>query len=216
MNIFLNLSSAFGLSGAAGLNAYIPMLLLSILANQHVIRLAHPYDVIGKPWCVAILAVLCVIELIIDKVPGGDHVNDAIQTFIRPTAGAILFASQMGTITHVHPGVWITIGLLFAGGVHAVKTVARPVVNVSTLGIGGPVVSVVEDGVSTIMSLLAFFAPVFVMAAMIAFGWILWKLFLKVKRWRRPLRVEAVPMAVTAMRVEPLALPEMAGWSGGM
>ena len=89
MNPLLSLSSAFGLSGAAGLNAYIPLLLLSILARLHLVTLHAPYDVMGKSWCVAIFAVLCVIELIVDKVPGADHVNDVVQSFVRPTAGAI-------------------------------------------------------------------------------------------------------------------------------
>lgn len=199
MNLLLNLSSGLGLSGAAGLNAYIPMLLLSIMTNRGVIHLTHPYDVLGQWWCVAILAVLCLLELIVDKVPGIDHINDVIQTLVRPTAGAILFASQMRIVTHMHPAVWMILGLLMGGGVHAVKTVARPVVNLSTLGVGGPVVSVVEDFVSVVISLLAILAPIFCIAAMLVFGWILWKMFKRFKQWRRPLRVEAVPVRAQSL-----------------
>ncbi len=202
MNLLLNLSSGLGLSGAAGLNAYIPLLLMSVLANRGMIHLGHPYDVLGEWWCVAILGVLCLVELIVDKVPGADHVNDVIQTAVRPTAGAILFASQMGIVSHVHPGVWVVIGLLMGGGVHAVKTMARPVVNVSTLGVGGPVVSVVEDFVSAVVSLLALLAPVFCVLAMVLFGWVLWKLFVRVKRWKRPMRVEAVPVGEGGVGIE--------------
>ena len=194
MNLLLNLSSGLGLSGAAGLNAYIPMLLLSLLANRGMVHLGHPYDVLAEPWCVAILAVLCLVELVVDKVPGIDHVNDVIQTAVRPAAGAILFASQMGIVSHVHPAVWVVMGLLIGGGVHVAKATARPVVNLSTLGVGGPVVSVVEDFVSAVVSLLALLAPVLCVAAMIVLGWVMWKLFERVKTWRRPLRVEAVPV----------------------
>ncbi len=177
MNAMLSLSAAFGLSAAAGLNAYIPLLLISILARTGVVHLTAPYDVMGQNWCVILLSVLCVVEIIVDKVPGADHVNDVIQSFVRPTAGAILFASQTGTITGVHPGVWIVIGLLFSGMVHGTKMAIRPVVNVTTAGIGAPVMSVLEDLMSTVMSLVAIFAPVLVVAAGFGMSLVAWKAY---------------------------------------
>jgi uncharacterized membrane protein len=173
----LRLSSAFGLSASAGLNAYIPLLLVSIMANRGVIHLTAPYDVMGTWWCITILAILCVVELVVDKVPGADHVNDAVQTVVRPTAGAILFASEAGVISSAHPGVWITLGLLTAGGVHAVKAVARPPINVATVGIGAPVVSVVENVMATVVSLVALLAPVLTLLLMGVIGWLGYKGF---------------------------------------
>ncbi len=192
MNELLNICSAFGLSGAAGLNAYIPLFFLSLLANRGMVHLTGSYAVMGQPWVVIVLGVLVVYELVVDKIPGADHVNDMVQTEVRPTAGAILFGSQMGTVTGVHPGVWLVIGLLMGGGVHAVKSLARPVVNVSTLGIGGPVVSSIENLVSTVVSLLALLAPVFGVIAMVIFGWLMYKAFKNFRAKRRPMRVEAV------------------------
>ena len=225
MNAMLSLSAAFGLSAAAGLNAYIPLLLISILARTGVVHLTAPYDVMGQNWCVVLLAVLCVIEIIVDKVPGADHVNDVIQSFVRPTAGAILFASQAGTITGVHPGVWIVIGLLFSGLVHGTKMAIRPVVNVTTAGIGAPVMSVLEDLISTVMTLVAIFAPVLVVLAGFAMSWVAWMAY---KQFRtRPVVVRAVPqpearpvpqrLMVSTVRVgggeEELV---GSGWSGGV
>jgi uncharacterized membrane protein len=191
MNAMLNLSAAFGLSAAAGLNAYIPLLLISILARTGAIHLTAPYDVMGQNWCVILLAVLCVIELIVDKVPGADHVNDIIQSFVRPTAGAILFASQAGTITGVHPGVWIVIGLLFSGMVHGTKMAVRPVVNVTTAGIGAPIISALEDLMSTVISLVAIFAPILVVLAGFGMSFVAWKAYRKFRT--RPVVVKAVP-----------------------
>jgi hypothetical protein len=194
MNLLLNLSSAFGLSGAAGLNAYIPLFFVALLANRGLIHLGHPYDILGHTWCMVVLGILCLMEFFIDKIPGIDHVNDALQTLVRPTAGALLFASQMGLVTHMRPELWIVLGLLMAGSIHAAKTAARPVVNMSTLGVGGPVVSAVEDLMSTVVSLLALLAPVFCVLVMVVLGWICWKMFIRLKNRRRPLRVEAVPV----------------------
>jgi hypothetical protein len=173
----------------------------------------------GQNWCVAVLAVLCVIEIVVDKVPGADHVNDVVQTFVRPAAGAVLFASQAGTITGVHPGVWIVIGLMFAGTVHAAKMAIRPVVNLTTAGIGAPVVSVLEDLVSTVTALVAIFAPVLVVVAVGTFGWIGWKAY---RRFRtRAVRVRAIPqqtVSVESVRVLDGAESELvgSGWGGGV
>jgi hypothetical protein len=101
-------------------------------------------------------------------VPGLDHVNDVIQTFVRPTAGAILFAANAGVIRDASPALALITGLVLAFSVHATKAVARPVVNTTTVGLGAPVISVVEDLTSVVASLLAVFAPVlFVVFAVI-------------------------------------------------
>jgi uncharacterized membrane protein len=193
MTEFLYISSAFGLSSAAGLNAYIPLLLISICSNRGIMHLAAPYDTLGSWWAILILAVLCIAELVVDKIPGADHINDIIQSFLRPTAGAILFASQAGVITHVHPGLWLVIGLLMAGSVHAAKASARPVINVSTFGIGGPVVSTIENMIASVLTIVAILAPVLCLLLMAIFAWVLYRAF---KSFRaRPIKVAAVPIS---------------------
>jgi hypothetical protein len=92
-----------------------------------------------------------------------NHINDAIQTFIRPTAGAIAFAASAKVITDVHPVLALICGLLVAGSVHAVKAVAvRPVVTATTGGAGNIPVSIAEDIFSTVMSILAIVVPILV------------------------------------------------------
>lgn len=209
----LNIFSALGLSSAAGLNAYIPMLLLSIMANRGYVHLAAPYDVLGSWWAIALLVVLCIIELVVDKIPGADHINDMIQTAIRPTAGAILFASQTGVISHVHPGVWLTIGILTAGGVHATKSIARPVVNFGTVGIGTPIVSSIENMVSTVVSLLAILAPIACMIVMCVFGWLMFKAFRRFVLRPRTYRVRAVAVEE---RVGEVVVVPVREWDGGV
>jgi Domain of unknown function (DUF4126) len=202
--IFSSLCTALGLSGAAGLNAYIPLLTVALMQNRHVISLAKPYDVMGEWWVIAILVVLLVVEIIVDKVPGADHVNDIIQTAVRPTAGAILFASQHGAIPWAPPWLLAIVGLLLSGGIHAGKSVARPVVNLGTAGMGAPIVSLVEDLVSTVLSLVAILLPILAVILMAVFGWMLWKLFgrffgqEKIARKRIAVAVAAVPVGVGA------------------
>lgn len=216
IGIFSSICSALGLSGAAGLNAYIPLLTVSIMQNRHIISLAKPYDVMGEWWVIAILVVLLIVEIVVDKVPGADHVNDVIQTAVRPTAGALLFASQSGTITFMPPWLLALIGIAMSGGVHTGKALARPVVNVGTAGIGAPVVSIVEDLVSTVLSIVAIILPILAAILLGVFGWMMWKLFSRFfgreERARKTIAVavEAVPVGVGIG-----ASPEKE-WGGGV
>lgn len=161
--------SAFGLSAASGLNAYIPLLLVGLTARfTDWIKLSAPFDLLANEWVIGVLVVLLGIEFFADKIPLVDHANDVIQTFIRPTAGAILFASETQVITQIHPVVALILGLLVAFGVHATKAAARPVVTLTTGGLGNPVVSTVEDVASVGLSLTAILAPVLLIFAFIA------------------------------------------------
>ncbi|MBW7958596.1 MAG: DUF4126 domain-containing protein, partial [Candidatus Promineofilum sp.] len=115
------LSAAFGLSGSAGLNAYIPLLLVALAArfplNNPLIKLQPPFDLMGNWWIIGLLIILLVVEIVADKVPAVDTVNDGIQTFVRPAAGALLFAGSANVITDIHPLLALIAGLLVAGGV---------------------------------------------------------------------------------------------------
>ena len=153
--------TAFGLSTASGLNAYIPLLIVALTARfTDWIKLSPPFDIHANEWVIAALIVLLVIEIIVDKIPAADTLNDLIQTFVRPTAGAILFAASANVISDLHPIVAAILGLILAFGVHATKTAARPVVTAATGGVGNPIVSLLEDVVATILSILAIVLPI--------------------------------------------------------
>ncbi|MBI5649676.1 MAG: DUF4126 domain-containing protein [Chloroflexi bacterium] len=153
--------TAFGLSTASGLNAYIPLLIVALTARfTPLLKLNPPFDILANEWVIAALIVLLIIEMIVDKIPAADTLNDLIQTFVRPTAGAILFAASANVISDLHPIIAAILGLLLAFGVHATKTAARPVVTATTGGIGNPIVSLLEDVVSTILSILAIVFPI--------------------------------------------------------
>ncbi len=169
MSSLASIVSAFGLSAASGLNAYIPLLLVGLTARfTDWIKLSAPFDLLANEWVLGALVILLGIEFFADKIPLVDHANDVIQTFIRPAAGAVLFASETHVITQIHPAVALILGLLVAFGVHATKATARPLVTVATGGIGNPIVSTVEDVTSVGLSLMAILAPVLLVFAFIA------------------------------------------------
>jgi hypothetical protein len=161
MDALLNVFTAFGLSTSAGLNAYLPLLVVALLARfTDLITLRSPWDALESWWVIGLLSVLLLIEIFVDKVPAVDSVNDAIQTFIRPVAGAVLFAASSGVIGEAHPVLALICGLLVAGGVHAAKATARPIITTTTAGTLNPVVSTAEDVLALVVAVLAIVLPV--------------------------------------------------------
>ncbi len=172
----LGIFSAFGLSASAGLNAYIPLLVVALLARfTNLIKLQQPWDALASWWIIGLLMVLSLIEFFADKVPAVNHINDIVQTFIRPTAGAIVFAASAYVLTEVSPILSLACGLLVAGGVHAVKTaMIRPAVTATTAGTGNVPVSILEDVVSTIVSVLSVVVPILVVVFLITLiAWVI-------------------------------------------
>ncbi len=161
MELLTGIFTAFGLSASAGLNAYIPLLLVGLLARYtDLIHLNSPWDTLSNPWIVLMLCILVIIEMLVDKVPAVNHLNDLIQTLIRPAAGAIAFAASANVVTNVSPVLALACGLLVAGTVHVAKAGAvRPMVTATTGGAGNIPVSIAEDVVSTILSFLAIAVP---------------------------------------------------------
>ena len=164
MELLTGIFTAFGLSASAGLNAYIPLLLVGLLARYtNMINLNQPWDTLTNPWIILMLCVLVIIEMLADKVPAVNHINDLIQTLIRPAAGAIAFAASANVVTDISPVLALAAGLLVAGTVHVAKAGAlRPAVTATTGGAGNIPVSIAEDVVSTVLSILAIVLPLLV------------------------------------------------------
>ncbi len=158
------IGAAFGLASSAGLNAYIPLLIVALAARfpagQPLLRLAEPYDVLGSWWSIGLIAVLLLIEMTVDKIPAVDTVNDLIQTLVRPAAGALVFAANADVVTDVSPVLALGAGLVLAGGVHATKAAVRPAVTAGTAGTGNWFVSLLEDLVAVFVSVLSLLIPI--------------------------------------------------------
>jgi hypothetical protein len=163
--------TGIGLAAPAGLNAYIPLLALA-LADRATTRvtLNAPYDILSSNLGIAILVVLLTVEVAVDKIPGVDHINDLIQSFVRPAAGAIAALAATGGVVTINPAIMVLVGVLLAGSVNAVKVTTRPAVTVGTAGILNPVVSVAEDVVAILASIVAIFVPFLVLLFLALFA----------------------------------------------
>jgi hypothetical protein len=181
MEMLTGVMAAFGLSASAGLNAYIPLLAISLTARfTDLIQLSEPWDALTSWWIIGLLAVLSLIEFFADKVPAVNHANDVIQTFVRPAAGAIVFAASADVISDVHPVLALGAGVLVSGTVHTVKSAAvRPAITASTGGAANVPVSVAEDVFATGLSILAIVVPILIAFLFILFAalvvWLIWR-----------------------------------------
>ncbi|GAA2398039.1 DUF4126 domain-containing protein [Nonomuraea africana] len=181
--------TGLGLSTAAGLNAYIPLLVVGVLANfSDTVKLPDGYGWLSNWGVLAIIAVLLLAEFVLDKVPVVDSVNDAIQTAVRPASGGVVFSAtaaaaefDQSTWMTEHPWAGWLIGIVTALAVHVLKSTARPVVNATTAGLGAPVVSTVEDAGSLGVSLIAIFLPVLVLLLLAGVAVFAWWVFRKVR-----------------------------------
>lgn len=183
----LEVLTGTGLAASAGLNAYIPLLTMGLLARfTGLIELPSGWQWLANGWVLVILAALLAVEVVADKVPVVDHINDAVQTVVRPTAGGLAFGagSTSETVTVSDPGQfftsnqWVPVvaGILIALGIHGLKSAARPVINATTAGFGAPVASTAEDATSVLMSLAAIILPVLVLALLLGLFLILFRL----------------------------------------
>lgn len=181
MGTILTLFSALGLSSAAGLNAYLPLLLVALLARfTDLVKLSPPWDILTSWWVIGTLIVLLAIETLVDKVPAVDTVNDVVNTIVRPAAGAVLFAANSGIVGEVHPVLALICGLVIAGGVHAAKATARPLITATTGGTGNWLVSMLEDIVSLVTTIVSVVVPVVIAAVVVgAVVWGGWRLSLR-------------------------------------
>ena len=185
------LLTGLGLAAAAGLNAYIPLLIVAVLGYTGTVTLTEPFTGLDDPWVIGVLAVLLGVEVLADKIPAVDSLNDIIGTVVRPAAGAVLFAASTGVVGDFPPALSLVLGLITAGTVHGAKAAFRPMANVSTGGTAAPVVSVTEDVASVGLSLIAIFIPALVIVALLLFAWAVW-------RWRRRRRSRRSDPAVAS------------------
>ena len=186
------LLSAIGLALPAGLNATLPFLILA-LADRFTtaVDLEDPFSFMSSNVGIVVILLLMPIELLADKIPTVDHINDLVHTVIRPVAGAILAAAVADASQDLNLWVAALIGIGGAGATHAVKMTTRPVITASTGGVGNPIASTIEDAASVASALVAVFAPLLLIVIVPIVGFGLFAAWKRLKRGSARLRAAA-------------------------
>jgi hypothetical protein len=163
------LSLAAGLSWGSGLRLYLTVLIAGVFGRAGIIHLPDTLSVLQSPWVIGAAAVLTLAEFLADKIPAFDSLWDAIHTFIRIPAGAVL---AVGALGHADPSL-MTIAALaggtLAGASHLTKAGTRALINLSPEPVSNVVTSAAEDGLVFGGLLLALFVPVLFLVLLVGF-----------------------------------------------
>lgn len=181
VDMVLGYLATLAVATAAGLNAYLPLLLVGILSRStDLLELSSPWDRLEEPWVLAVIGAIALLDFVGDKVPPIDHALHLVGVAVAPVAGGTAALATAGAVD-VDPGIAALVGVVAALATHAGRSAARPVSTVASAGAANPLVSLAEDGTSGLLTVLAFAAPVlaFLLVVLIAVA-IVWG----VRRWR--------------------------------
>ncbi len=184
-----SLGLAVTLAASAGLRAWLPLLLTGGLARAGLVQVGESFQLLSSTPVLIALGVATVIEVVGDKVPAVDHALDVVSTFTRPLAGMLVSASVMWQVSDpmVALGVGLLVGAPAAAMPHALKSGARLASTATTGGLANPVVSVIEDGLSLGMVILAIVVPILAGFTVLVLG------IVAVRAWRRRRLARAQP-----------------------
>ena len=176
MNPIETLGLALGAGFSSGLNLYATVATLGLLQRFGVLRLPPGLQALAHPWVLGTAISLYMVEFFADKVPFIDTVWDAVHTFIRPPAAAILAYAAAGAATPE----WRWGAALIAGGValtsHGTKASARAAVNTSPEPFSNWILSFGEDVLAVWLAWMATahpFATTIIVAALVALSFFL-------------------------------------------
>ncbi|MCU1289202.1 MAG: hypothetical protein JWN60_1431 [Acidobacteria bacterium] len=186
MEWFSTLSLALGTAWTSGINLYATVSVLGLLQKFGATKLPGGLDVLDNWWIIGVAAFLYFIEFFADKIPYVDSVWDAVHTFIRVPAGAIV---AYAATNEMDAGVF-TIAALLGGGLafssHGTKAALRAGANLSPEPVSNWILSITEDVIAFAGTVLAVFAPVLIAIVLIIFTifffWFAPKVFRAVRR----------------------------------
>lgn len=174
-----------GLAAAAGLRAFLPLLLLAIAARFGLfgVELNDRAAWLGSNAALITLGAATLLELAADKIPFLDHALSAIGTVTRPVAAVVAAGSVFAGVDPVVAAVaGVVIGAPTALAFHAAQSGTRVASTATTGGLLNPVVSLVEDLLAIATSLLALAVPLLVPVALAVLLWLIWRLVKAVRR----------------------------------
>lgn len=168
-DLITTLGTAMGSAWLSGINLYATVVTLGILERFKLVKLPGGLDMLGNWWVIGLAGGMYLIEFVADKVPVVDSAWDAVHTFIRVPAGAILAATAFAEFD---PAVKITAMILGGGialGSHGTKAATRLAANTSPEPISNIALSLGEDALTFGSTILMAFYPIAILIVVIIF-----------------------------------------------
>lgn len=187
MEWFSTLTLALGSAWTSGINLYATVSVLGLLQRFGGVKLPGGLDVLDNWWIIGIAGFLYIVEFFADKIPYLDSVWDVVHTFIRVPAGAVV---AYAAVADMDPAIVIPATLIgggFAFASHGTKAAARMGANLSPEPVSNWVLSIVEDIIAFVGTILAVFAPVVIAIVLVLFTILFLWFFPKIVRAIRKL-----------------------------
>jgi hypothetical protein len=188
LDLVPSVALGIALAACAGLRAWLPLLLAGLCARAGWLELGGSFEFLASGRALVLFGAASLLEILGDKVPAVDHALDAMGTFLRPAAGALLAASVMWQVSDPLTALALgtAVGAPAALVPHAAKSVLRAASTGLTGGLANPVLSLLEDVASLLLFALAVLVPV----AVVALAGLVLFLFSR-RRRRQPLALPA-------------------------
>ena len=180
-----NIALAAGLAWASGIRLYVVLFLVGMAGYFGWIVLPGHLEVLAHPLVLGVSGTLAIVEFCADKIPGFDSLWDAVHTFIRIPAGALLAAGSVGGLGDDNLPLMVAAGLIggtITAGSHFTKAGSRVAINHSPEPFSNWAASLFEDFAAPGIVWLAFAAPVLLLIALL-FA-ILFAVWLLPRLWR--------------------------------
>jgi hypothetical protein len=169
MEWFSTISLALGSAWTSGINLYATVTILGLLQKFGWAKLPGGLDVLDHWAIIGVAGFLYLVEFFADKIPYVDNVWDVVHTFIRVPAGVIV---AYAATYQLDPGIYIPAALIGGGlafSSHGTKAAVRAGANLSPEPVSNWILSVVEDVIAFVGTLLAVFAPIIIAIVLVIF-----------------------------------------------
>ncbi|ATQ31139.1 DUF4126 domain-containing protein [Rhodococcus ruber] len=176
-----------GLAAATGLRTFLPLLMLGTAVHFGLfgIALNESMQWVGSTGALVALAIATVVEVGADLVPFVDNVLSAVATVVRPVAGALAAWAAFADLDPAMAALaGIVVGAPTAMAVSTVQTGTRAASTVTTAGLGNPALSLLDDLLSFVTSLIALVVPLLVVPLLAGFVWAVHRGYRRLSRLR--------------------------------
>ncbi len=145
MDLAQIIALSMGVAWASGINMYAAIAMLGILGATGHMVLPPGLELLSDPIVIMAAGLMYCVEFFVDKVPGVDTGWDAVHTFLRIPAGAVLAAMAIGDVSLPAQIAAGLIGGTLTAATHATKAGARVMINTSPEPVSNWSASLAED-----------------------------------------------------------------------
>lgn len=179
------LGVAMGSAWLSGINLYATVVTLGLLQKFSFVKLPGELGILSNVWVLSIAGAMYVVEFFADKVPAVDSAWDAIHTFIRVPAGAILAATAFAEFDPTVKTIAMLVGGGVALGSHGLKATTRLAANTSPEPFSNIGLSIGEDILTFGGAILTAISPLSILVVVVIFIILLFWLIPKIYRTMR-------------------------------